>query len=463
MSDVASTIDSKSNSAPSGRLICFEVVGLFHEFNYRIPLNVEQRVTAIIAPNGSGKTICLRLINSLFAKQWSFFTTVEFERAEYSFASGYKVTVRRENKPSESDEVANNLGISFAIEYPETDPIFWTPGAIDPKITRSMPIERYLHFLTRRGVNQFIHDHTGETFTLIEVVETFGNHLPSGFLNSLYGAEPPTLNKLIKNIDCHLIETQRLLILRDDPDTSYGARTQRSSLAISKKAQTLKAVIAKELTAYAALSQSLDRSFPKRVISLHKRLILAAENLKSRLIELEQKRASLMEVGILDSEADDPVALPQGPLPEAISRVLSVYAEDTVQKLDSLSKLQSRIELFVELIKQRFLVKDVIVSKENGFSISFRGVMVPLDKLSSGEQHQLVLFFELLFELRENALILIDEPELSLHVAWQKKFISDLHRIIALKKFDVILATHSPQLISRWTDLVVELGKVDAE
>jgi predicted ATP-binding protein involved in virulence len=142
---------------------------------------------------------------------------------------------------------------------------------------------------------------------------------------------------------------------------------------------------------------------------------------------------------------------------------LSVYVEDTVQKLDSLSKLQSRIELFVELIKQRFSVKDVIVSKEDGFSISFRGANVPLDKLSSGEQHQLVLFFELLFELRENALILIDEPELSLHVAWQKKFIADLHRIIALNKFDVILATHSPQLISRWTNLVVELGRVDEE
>jgi predicted ATP-binding protein involved in virulence len=86
---------------------------------------------------------------------------------------------------------------------------------------------------------------------------------------------------------------------------------------------------------------------------------------------------------------------------------------------------------------------------------------VPLEKLSSGEQHQLVLFFELLFELKENALILIDEPELSLHVAWQKKFLSDLNRIIELNQFDVILATHSPQLVARWNHLVVELGDVD--
>ncbi|ESZ11562.1 hypothetical protein X737_29425 [Mesorhizobium sp. L48C026A00] len=66
----------------------------------------------------------------------------------------------------------------------------------------------------------------------------------------------------------------------------------------------------------------------------------------------------------------------------------------------------------------------------------------------------------MLFEIRRNSLILIDEPELSLHVAWQKKFIGDLLSIIELNKFDVLLATHSPQLIGRWNDLVVELGDV---
>jgi predicted ATP-binding protein involved in virulence len=114
------------------------------------------------------------------------------------------------------------------------------------------------------------------------------------------------------------------------------------------------------------------------------------------------------------------------------------------------------------LIEQRYAPKTVNVSKVNGFSIVKKDDQtIPLEKLSSGEQHQLVLYFELLFELKPNALILIDEPELSLHVAWQKKFIGDLQTIIVLNKFDVVLATHSPQLIGRWPNLVVELGEVD--
>jgi predicted ATP-binding protein involved in virulence len=112
------------------------------------------------------------------------------------------------------------------------------------------------------------------------------------------------------------------------------------------------------------------------------------------------------------------------------------------------------------LIDERFITKDVRITRQNGIEVIFKDRKIPIERLSSGEQHQLVLFFELLFEIKQNALILIDEPELSLHVAWQKKFISDLMKIIELNRFDVILATHSPQLIGRWVDLVVELGDV---
>jgi predicted ATP-binding protein involved in virulence len=446
------------------RLTLFEVQNLFSQFSYRIPLKLDSHVTAIIAPNGSGKTICLRLINALFARQWSFFSDVEFESATFVFDSGHTVTVHHEEKSSDPEVAVYSYPISFTIVTPRNDHLAWRPGAVDPKVFRSTAIDRYLPFLTRRGVNQFVHDFTGTSYTFQEVIEEFSSNLPTNLRSALYGEEPEILKKLIANIDCHLIETQRLLILRDDADEYHRTRPQRSTtFAISRKAQTLRKVIAEQLTSYAALSQSLDRSFPKRVIGLQDSSILAPENLKTQLTELDKKRDSLMLAGILDSEADDPVTLPVGPLAPAISRVLSVYAQHTRQKLDSLSLLQARIELFIELVQQRFSPKRVRVSKEHGFEISFKDHKVPLEKLSSGEQHQLVLFFELLFELRENALILIDEPELSLHVAWQKKFVSDLQRIIALNQFDVILATHSPQLISRWTNIVVELGEVDEE
>jgi predicted ATP-binding protein involved in virulence len=113
---------------------------------------------------------------------------------------------------------------------------------------------------------------------------------------------------------------------------------------------------------------------------------------------------------------------------------LSIYADDNDRKLASLFGLLQKITLFKELIDERFDTKKVRINKTSGIEVSDKKRKIPIEALSSGEQHQLVLFFELLFEIKSNALILIDEPELSLHVAWQKKFIGDLMKIIDLNK-----------------------------
>ena len=142
---------------------------------------------------------------------------------------------------------------------------------------------------------------------------------------------------------------------------------------------------------------------------------------------------------------------------------LEIYETDTSSKLDVFDDIRSKIDLFKELISKRFIDKTLHIDLESGFKITSRnGSDVPLDKLSSGEQNQLILIFDLLFEVTRNSLILIDEPELSLHVAWQKEFIESLSRIISLNAFDVILATHSPAIVAMHFDLAVELGPVDA-
>ncbi|MEG3093172.1 AAA family ATPase [Sphingomonas sp. PB1R3] len=444
------------------RLSSFRVAGLFGSYDYYIPINTDERITAIIAPNGYGKTLCLRMIDSLFSGRWSVFVEYKFADVEFVFTDGSRILINKDNKRDDPD-FTTAIGIRVTAIAPDGGKSApWRPRTIDGKV--SYQLERYLPFLTRIAPNMWTHDHTGEAYSLQQVVENFSDSIPAHITESIFGKVPAAVAALIDKIDCHLIETQRLLVMHkmsDSREFRIGGRRPAPALAISKKAQTLKTVIGDQLTAYAALSQSLDRSFPRRVIS--QTSSIPEDQLKTKLDVLDEKRQRLMAAGILDTEADDPVSFPSGPMEPAISRVLSVYADDTEEKLGSLSKLLSRISLFRELVNERFVTKDVHVNRENGIDVSFNGSPVPLEKLSSGEQHQLVLFFELLFEIDENSLILIDEPELSLHVSWQKKFISDLKKIINLNKFDTILATHSPQLIGRWQSLVVELGDVDED
>ena len=71
----------------------------------------------------------------------------------------------------------------------------------------------------------------------------------------------------------------------------------------------------------------------------------------------------------------------------------------------------------------------------------------------------LVLLYALLFRVDEDSLVLIDEPELSLHVAWQAKFLDDLVRILDLVPLDAVIATHSPQIIGNRWDLALSLKR----
>jgi predicted ATP-dependent endonuclease of OLD family len=73
--------------------------------------------------------------------------------------------------------------------------------------------------------------------------------------------------------------------------------------------------------------------------------------------------------------------------------------------------------------------------------------LIPLKKLSSGEKNLLLLFFKILVEAKWRSLILIDEPEISLHLSWQTKFLSTLEIIKKVTQQNFIIATHSPDLI----------------
>lgn len=85
------------------------------------------------------------------------------------------------------------------------------------------------------------------------------------------------------------------------------------------------------------------------------------------------------------------------------------------------------------------------------------GQNLRLTQMSSGEQHLLALFTRLLFDAGPGTLVLVDEPEISLHAAWQQQFIDDLERIGKLVDIQVVIATHSPSIVnSRW-DLEVAL------
>lgn len=80
-------------------------------------------------------------------------------------------------------------------------------------------------------------------------------------------------------------------------------------------------------------------------------------------------------------------------------------------------------------------------------------------QLSSGEKQLLVIMLTALIENGEHYALLMDEPEISLHIEWQKQLISLIRELNP--NAQIILSTHSPALImDGWMDCVTEVEDV---
>lgn len=86
-------------------------------------------------------------------------------------------------------------------------------------------------------------------------------------------------------------------------------------------------------------------------------------------------------------------------------------------------------------------------------------------ELSSGEQNRLLLAFKIVANFSPGCLILIDEPEISLHLHWQMDFHNFLKKLLPPEQsWHVVVATHSPLIISEaekddLTDAVIIIEK----
>ncbi|MCY4073479.1 MAG: AAA family ATPase [Chloroflexi bacterium] len=164
---------------------------------------------------------------------------------------------------------------------------------------------------------------------------------------------------------------------------------------------------------------------------------------------------------------DEPtVEAEQGkPLPSASQRKLWQILWSKVEEWGQGDPYFQELMLFLEIIDERILFKSLDTT-EPGFEFKFKandGNEIPFSSLSSGEQHLLFLYYQLLFIVRSDTLVMIDEPEISMNVVWQRRFLDDLERIIELRNFDVLIATHSPQIISDKWDWMIPLGESESD
>ena len=333
-------------------------------------------------------------------------------------------------------------------------------------------IDDFVPGLRRVGHSEWLDYDSGEVLDLDEVLVKYEDLLPLD-VESLtkWSATPSWLEEIRISLPVRFIDTERLTdfssyersstrqrVLRQTlPTGQRTLRRARPERTVRRYSNELGRKIQKTLTDYATLSQSLDRSFPARLVKVSDAQSLSTLELQEDLAKVEERRTEIVEAGLMTQEPES-LSIPDiDTIDEPRRSVLTVYAQDAKQKLSVFDYIYARTDTFLRIANERLLYKRLSVGLDGLKVTNSEGSNLEPEMLSSGEQHEIVLLFELLFETKPNSLILVDEPELSLHVAWQREMLKDLQDMADLSDFRAILATHSPQIIGERWDLTIEL------
>lgn len=382
-----------------------EIRNLYKRFNYMLDFN-DEGVTILTGPNGYAKSTILHCIHALNNSDIYFFVNLEFEKIKVTYKERSLTIEKR-------DDILYINNHSYRYKYDS------------------------INLFRDRGVNR-------EVQLISEDNETKEKDLQ----------EMASVTEYIK-----LIKEQRLL--REEMvfrvNGRERARRKEYEKAIDEIPKKLSRYIDKIASRYTEVATKLDSTFPYRILKNEINSKLDKKKFNDLYTNMNKKIEMLNKMGI--SEKNENKILEFN---EEDAKVFEIFFNDFDSKYEVYEPLLNKLSLFLDIINKRFTFKEVQIAENHQLIVIDKKTreQIPLSGLSSGEQEVIILFYSLLFETVEKTMVLIDEPEISLHIAWQMMFIDDLKKIVKLNKLCAVVATHSPDIIGGNRNIQIDLGEM---
>ena len=148
--------------------------------------------------------------------------------------------------------------------------------------------------------------------------------------------------------------------------------------------------------------------------------------------------------------------------------ILMPYFDSIAEKIQIVSPAARLIGAFIESINTMFRDKEIEYSMERGFRVRSNivseegedGIYVNPRMLSSGEKHIIFLLAKVIISAtRGDSLLIIDEPEISLGIQWQRLFVKYVQECAYESNLQIVMATHSPLILEDYDDIDVSVSK----
>jgi|GEM_PF-848757 len=480
--------DPEVTKAIASRPALVEYFGIEGLYGYRsISLTSKFAATVLIAKNGSGKTTLLGAMDAFLKRQFGRLSELDFKRIECRLRGVEETLVLEKNDLDELMEISDSSEVFRAAKLNDIEPselVHFLIGEYDGLKQNSLelmehPVFRKIHRQSRHTLPT-AKDFFNELEVKLSARSTRLEHLQRLLRNALRDYEIVYL-PTYRRIELSLPEEA------EEPITGRRSTSIHSRLGLNRRGlhagdiqfgvtdishrleQLNKNMLFESNQGYGEISANIindliNGSFDRDVPSLEERP--TKEALSLFFLRLKQGRKLWRHhPSYSDFEIPDVERIYRE---ESVSENSRKFLTYFLGKLDTVMQktrdVESAVEEFVNNCNRYLSAPDesvqipgsalvgganedskVLRLDRQNLAVTVSSLVakreIPLDALSSGEK-QMISLFARLYLYPKRKIVLIDEPELSLSIDWQRKILLDI--VNAKQCEQVVAITHSP-------------------
>ena len=431
-------------NAPPGNYIANIVVEqLYGEFSYEIgpaKEGADPRVLILYGSNGTGKSTILQLLRSILSPSNSAghrnrIAQIPFKKFEVNFVNGQKISATREKELYGSYLLSLSGGGSGSGSrvFIKVEPDGSVQTTHWPRSDQEQ-FQKYLKDLSR----------ISREVTYLDDKRTFSRAFETDRVRARVRR-----NRIVH--EGYITET--IEEEAEDPVSSSVATLvdsiRRESLMRQRRGSGDSQYIYKNLISTLAKGTATVES--------------SVEDLVFRLRQTEILSRELSVIGLISPlNNEDVVRQLQDVAPErreVVTDLVVAYVKSTEAWFSALKEIKSQLDAFVDRLKFFMPQKSITFTVGDGLRIASKKNDKPLaiSSLSSGERQLVMMLTQSLLRRNEAALMVIDEPELSLNMKWQRELVAAILECLGGGGSQVVFATHSIEIAARYRKNVERL------
>ncbi len=412
----------------AGKLQEIHITGFKTRFSTMSLKFTHENVTVIYGDNGCGKTTLLRVLHAIFTKNDNELLKNQIESIRLKFSttktnkdSGQKnVIIKKKSNadkyvwPESINFSSLGLGVGRTINSTETN----------------IQINDVYRF--------FVHDI--KKYNFINIKE---NTSPSDwfdFCNDLLNNSKKYREfRKMHEVNLSRFNERNLYLKNVKIEEVVEMLLENYRVARIKTSKRIQNALFETLSSYLIANQPRSDDDSHDMYQLYNEVYSNKDRIISALDDNDHNKTKTEIVNKLKSISSYPSFLEEINTP-----ILRELFSNMVDELVNEQSMLNSINEIVFIFNQHMPMGKFLHVSETGLEIVTGDDSHPVSELSSGESQLLITLCMLVLKGRDKDIILIDEPELSFNIKWQRKFVELVTYLVPNSQ--VIVASHSPAI-----------------